>query len=117
SGLALMIGLLAGVLNGAAFGRDVVDFTASGSQKTNTGQFIVAIDVARFLPPEVFAKEMERHLDDLRTSAKLPGVDSIRIPGEDRQRRRQERMRDGVALPANLMKQLDELATKLSIKP
>ncbi len=117
SGLALMIGLLAGVLNGAAFGKDVVDFTASGSQKTNTGQFIVAIDVARFLPPEVFAKEMERHLNDLRTSAKLPGIDSIRIPGEDRQRRRQERMRDGVALPANLMKQLDELATKLGIRP
>jgi L-2-hydroxycarboxylate dehydrogenase (NAD+) len=117
SGLALIIGLLAGVLNGAAFGRDVVDFTAAGSQKTNTGQFMVAIDVARFLPPEVFAKEMERHLDDLRSSARLPGVDAIRIPGEDRQRRREERMRDGVALPANLVKQLDDLASKLAIKP
>ena len=30
SGLALIIGLLAGVLNGAAFGRDVIDFTATG---------------------------------------------------------------------------------------
>ncbi len=29
SGLALMIGLLAGVLNGAAFGREVIDFTAA----------------------------------------------------------------------------------------
>jgi len=28
SGLALMIGLIAGVLNGAAFGRDVIDFNA-----------------------------------------------------------------------------------------
>jgi L-2-hydroxycarboxylate dehydrogenase (NAD+) len=117
SGLALIIGLLAGVLNGAAFGKDVVDFTAGGSQKTNTGQFMVAIDVSRFLPPEVFASEMERHLNDLRSSARLPGVDSIRIPGEDRQRRRAERMRDGVALPANLVKQLDELAGKLGIKP
>jgi L-2-hydroxycarboxylate dehydrogenase (NAD+) len=117
SGLALIIGLLAGVLNGAAFGKDVVDFTAGGSQKTNTGQFMVAIDVSRFLPPEVFASEMERHLNDLRSSARLPGVDSIRIPGEDRQRRRAERMRDGVELPANLVKQLDELAGKLGIKP
>ena len=31
SGLALMIGLLAGVLNGAAFGRDVVDPSAPGN--------------------------------------------------------------------------------------
>ncbi len=117
SGIALMIGLLAGVLNGASFGRDVIDFTATGSEKTNTGQFMVAIDVARFLPPEVFAREMERHLNDLRSSAKLPGVDAIRLPGEDRQRRRQERMRDGVVLPANLVKQLDELAGKLNLKP
>src|SRR3981081_4481568 len=42
SGLALMIGLLAGVLNGAAFGRDVVDLTKPGSEPTNTGPFVVA---------------------------------------------------------------------------
>src|SRR6185312_9491224 len=35
SGLALMIGLLAGVLNGAAFGRDVVDSSKPGSNPTN----------------------------------------------------------------------------------
>ena len=42
SGLALMIGLLAGVLNGAAFGRDVIDFTARGTDQCNT-----AVRVAR----------------------------------------------------------------------
>ncbi len=41
SGLALMIGLLAGVLNGAAFGRDVVDFNADDASETNTGHFII----------------------------------------------------------------------------
>src|SRR5262245_25674916 len=51
AGLALVIGLLGGVLNGAAFGRDVIDFMGPGSEPTNTGQFVVALDVARFLPP------------------------------------------------------------------
>ena len=32
SGLALIIGLLGGVLNGAAFGRDVVDFMGPGTR-------------------------------------------------------------------------------------
>src|SRR6202030_893039 len=50
SGLALMLGLLAGTLNGAAFGRDVVDFNADAASETNTGHFIVALDVARFVP-------------------------------------------------------------------
>jgi L-2-hydroxycarboxylate dehydrogenase (NAD+) len=108
---------LGGVLNGAAFGKDVVDFTAAGSQKTNTGQFVVAIDVARFIPPEVFAAEMDRHIRDLRASPKLPGFDSIRTPGEDRQRRREERTRNGVALPPTLVKQLDDLAANLKITP
>ena len=76
-------------------------FTATGSEQTNTGQFIVAIDVSRFIPPEVFAAEMDRHLDELRSSPRLPGVDAIRMPGEDRRRRRAERTANGVALPAD----------------
>src|SRR3984957_3479062 len=45
-GLALIFGLLAGTLNGAAFGRDVIDFNADSKSLTNTGHAIVAIDVA-----------------------------------------------------------------------
>jgi LDH2 family malate/lactate/ureidoglycolate dehydrogenase len=117
SGLALIIGLLAGVLNSAAFGRDVVDFMKPGTDTTNTGQFMVALDVARFLPPETFAAAMDRHLNELRSSKRLPGVDAIRLPGEDRRRRRQDRTANGVDLPAGLVRQLDELAASLKIKP
>jgi LDH2 family malate/lactate/ureidoglycolate dehydrogenase len=117
SGLAIVIGLLAGVLNGAAFGRDVKDMTAPGDGPSNTGQFMVAIDVARFAPPDVFAAEMDRQLADLRSSKRLPGVDAIRLPGEDRRRRRRERTASGVALTPTLIKQLDELATSLNIAP
>ena len=116
SGLALMIGLLAGVLNGAAFGRDVVDFMGPGNEPTNTGQFVIALDVARFMPPEVFAVEIDRHLNDLRSSKKLPGFDAIRLPGEDRRKRRTDRAANGVTVPPGLMKRLDDLATNLKIE-
>jgi L-2-hydroxycarboxylate dehydrogenase (NAD+) len=117
AGLALMIGLLAGVLNGAAFGRDVVDAMGPGSQPTNTGQFVIALDVSRFIEPKAFAAEMDRHLGELRNSPKLPGVDRIRMPGEDRRNRRAERSANGVTLSATLMKQLDDLAADLKIGP
>jgi LDH2 family malate/lactate/ureidoglycolate dehydrogenase len=117
SGLALVIGLLAGVLNGAAFGREVIDFMGPGSEPTNTGQFVIALDVSRFIAPEAFAAAMDRHLNELRSSATLPGFDSIRMPGEERRRRRLERTRDGVRLPATLIKQLDDLAAGLKIEP
>jgi LDH2 family malate/lactate/ureidoglycolate dehydrogenase len=116
-GLALVIGLLAGVLNGAAFGRDVVDFMGPGTGPTNTGQFVLALDIARFISPDLFAAEMERHLKDLRSSALLPGFDAIRIPGEERRRRRVERTANGVRLAAPLLKQLDTLAAELKIEP
>jgi len=47
-GLSLIVGLLAGTLNGAAMGRDVIDFNHDDTSVTNTGQAVMAIDVAAF---------------------------------------------------------------------
>src|SRR5579863_9522481 len=116
SGLALMIGLLAGVLNGAAFGRDVVDFNADDKSETNTGHFMIAVDIARFVPLATFTAEVDRHQRDLRASARLPGVDQIRLPGDRRAECRSERMRDGVPIAAALVAQLDKLAAALKVK-
>jgi LDH2 family malate/lactate/ureidoglycolate dehydrogenase len=117
SGLALMIGLLAGVLNGAAFGRDVIESQTQGVGATNTGQFVIALDVSRFIAPDLFAAEMDRHLHDLRSSPTLPGFDRIRTPGEDRLKRRADRAANGVELSAGLLKQLDTLAASLKLQP
>src|SRR5882724_12910112 len=68
SGLALVLGLLAGTLNGASFGRDVVDFNADEKSAGDTGHFIIALDIARFLPLASFTAEVDRHLRDLRSS-------------------------------------------------
>jgi len=87
AGLALMLGLLAGTLNGAAVGRDVVNFNADDRGEANTGHFILALDIARFIDPAVFAAAVVQHLDELRGSARLPGVASIRLPGDERAHR------------------------------
>jgi LDH2 family malate/lactate/ureidoglycolate dehydrogenase len=117
SGLALVLGVLAGPLNGAAFGRDVVDFNADEKSAGDTGHFIIALDVARFLPLASFTAEVDRHLRDLRSSQRLPGFDTIRLPGEERRRRRDDRAANGVPIVPELMVQLDRLATELSLTP
>ena len=91
--------------------------TAPGNDPTNTGQFVIALDVSRFIAPEVFAAEMDRHLKDLRSSPTLPGFDSIRLPGEDRRKRRADRSANGVQLPAALIKQLDDWRRILKLQP
>jgi LDH2 family malate/lactate/ureidoglycolate dehydrogenase len=117
SGLALILGLLAGPLNGAAFGRDVFDFNFNDTDACNTGHFIIALDVARFTPLDTFKSEMDRHLRDLRTSKPLPGFDAVRLPGQERRTRRADRRNNGVPMPGELIEQLDAFAGEIGIKP
>ena len=49
-GLSLIIGLLAGALNRAAMGREVIDFVKETGKATNTGQAIAAIAIETFMP-------------------------------------------------------------------
>jgi L-2-hydroxycarboxylate dehydrogenase (NAD+) len=117
SGLALVLGLLAGPLNRAAFGRDIREINTEQARETNTGQFVIALDIARFLPPAAFAAEVDRHVRDLAASRRLPGVDEIRIPGQGREARRADRQQNGIPLSPTLIKQLDDLAASLAIAP
>jgi L-2-hydroxycarboxylate dehydrogenase (NAD+) len=116
AGLAMMLGLLAGTLNGAAFGKDVVDFNADDTSETNTGHFICAIDIKRFIPLDAFTAQVDRHMDDFHASQRLPGFDAIRLPGERRRACREERLRDGIPLPDALAAQLDKLASEMGVK-
>jgi L-2-hydroxycarboxylate dehydrogenase (NAD+) len=116
AGLALTLGLLAGTLNGALFGRDCVDFNAAPDKVTNTGQFVLALDPSRFQPIEQFKAEIDRHIRELRDTKALPGQ-SVRLPGEQRAQRRADRLRNGLPLAPELLTQLDSLAAELSIKP
>lgn len=115
AGLALMIGILAGTLNGALFGRDCVDFNLEPGKVTNTGQFVLALDPARFQPLDRFKAEVDRHMRSLRSSRTLPG-NEVRLPGDARAKRRADRLTNGLALPPELLVQLDKLAAELAIK-
>ncbi len=115
--LALMFGLLAGTLNGAANGADVVDFNKDDTTPTNTGQAICVIDVKAFAEPTAFKRQVDAVIRQLHGSALLPGFDRIRLPGEDRHRRIVERQARGIPIPPTLHRALDDLAADLAIAP
>jgi L-2-hydroxycarboxylate dehydrogenase (NAD+) len=116
-GLSLIFGILAGVLNGAAFGRDVVDFNADAETTTNTGHFILALDIKAFADPDVFRADIDRVWAEVKSSPRLPGFDDIRLPGERLDRVTQERTANGIPLAGALRAQLDEMAASLGIDP
>ncbi|MGH1477367.1 MAG: Ldh family oxidoreductase [Geminicoccales bacterium] len=111
-GLSVAIGLLAGVLNGAAFGSDVVDFTKDTESPTNTGQFVAAIDLRAFGDPDIIAESATKAFTEFRGSSALPGHDPVRIPGEGRNDAYARRLQNGLDLHDGLSRDLDAIATE-----
>jgi len=116
-GLALVVGLIAGTLNGAAMGRDVIDFNADAESPTNTGQAIVAIDPSAFGEVAEFKASVDKLIRDLRGSERMPGVERILMPGEQSLARSARQKKEGIALTPSLMQTLDRLAEQLDIPP
>ena len=114
-GLSLIVGLLAGTLNGAAMGKQVVDFNHDDTTTTNTGQAIMAIDLSAFGDVAGFKARVDQLVRELRASERMPGVERIWLPGEQSHQKRQNNERDGMLLPAVLLKQLDAFALELGI--
>jgi len=114
SGLTVAIGLLAGVLNGAAFGADVVDQRQDLTTPTNTGQAILVLKPDLFVPREVVLAELRRHLAALRTSGTLDGSD-VRLPGDEAARVRTDNELRGVPIPPALAAELSARALELRV--
>ena len=117
SGLAIIIGMLAGLLNGALFGSDVIDYNVDDSSVTNTGHAILALKVSNFCPIEQFKRQVDAAIREIRNSKRMDGVDRIWLPGEQGQARMLERRANGVPMSAEVLRTLNNLAASLGIEP
>src|SRR6187401_1762710 len=64
-GLAMVVGLLAGTLNGAAMGTEVIDFNKDQATITNTGQAILVIDPDAFGEVDAFKARVDKLVREL----------------------------------------------------
>jgi len=116
-GLSLVFGILAGTLNGAAFGKDVVDFNADSKSVTNTGHFVIALDINAFTDPAQFKTGMDKVWKEMKSSPTLPGVDEIRIPGERLASVTMQNSKNGIPISDALQTTLSTLANQLNVAP
>ena len=114
-GLALVFGILAGTLNNAAFGKDVVDFNADNKTVTNTGHFILALDIEAFMDLVEFKSQIDIVWKEMKSSKKLPDILEIRLPGENLARTIEKKKALGIEIPMPLFTKLTQLADELSI--
>jgi L-2-hydroxycarboxylate dehydrogenase (NAD+) len=114
-GLSLIIALLAGALNRAAVGREVIDFVKETGKATNTGQAIMALSIEAFMSPAEFKHAADGFIRDIRQSQRLPGVDRIWLPGEQSNAKRLDRRAHGIPMPKALRDTLDAVARELKV--
>ena len=116
-GLSLIVGILAGTLNGAAMGSQVIDFNKDFSTITNTGQAIAIMDPSAFGDITEFKQNIDTLVRELRSSERMPGVERIWLPGEQSHEKRLSNVAQGILLAPSLIKQLNDLAAQLNIQP
>ena len=109
AGLTIAIGLLAGILNGAAFGSSVVDHLHDLESPTNTGQLLVVLRADLFRPLADALGGVDGALAELRTSDG-PGAPRLRLPGDESARLWNDSMRCGVDISAGLLETLSDAA-------
>ena len=113
SGLNMAIGLLAGVLNGAAFGSDVIDHRKVPDQAANTGQAIFVMRPDLFRDAGAFQDGVSEKIGELVASGP-PG--EVHIPGEGAARVEADRRESGIPVSDELLGQLRSLAARLGVE-
>jgi LDH2 family malate/lactate/ureidoglycolate dehydrogenase len=101
-GLSVMIELMGGILSGAA------PSSLPEYDGTN-GTVLIAVDVARFTSEDAFREVAERYCADLTQSTPADGHDEILVPGELEARTAEQRRRDGIPVPEQILQELGEL--------
>ena len=114
-GLNLVIGMLAGILNGAGFGRRVRDPEKDFAIPRRSGHMVFAMRVDNFMPVGEFKRDMDRGIREIRNSERMEGVDRIWLPGEMEFCRVQEHQKKGIPIAPAVVQGLRKLAAELSL--
>jgi LDH2 family malate/lactate/ureidoglycolate dehydrogenase len=112
-GLAISIGILAGLLPGAEIGR-LVAGTLDTEQRCTKGDFFLLLNPAAFAGGPLLAKQVAAYLDDLRHSRPRKSFQSVIVPGDRSRRLREERLRSGIPLPREVWQAAERLRDELA---
>lgn len=115
SGLALIVGVLGGLLAASPFGAglgDIFDMT----RPQRLGHLVMAIDVGTCRPLPEFVQAMEEMIRDLKATPHIEGIEEIYVPGELEMRRREERSRSGFAVSRVVLDEARAVGAELGVQ-
>jgi LDH2 family malate/lactate/ureidoglycolate dehydrogenase len=111
-GLSLMVEILAGVITGAGVSDGVASLYKNFTEGGHSGHFLLALDVSRFMPMDVYYERF----DQLAAIVETSGPDGVLLPGQIRWRHYEENLARGILVPDAVRGQLVELSEPYGVE-
>jgi ureidoglycolate dehydrogenase (NAD+) len=110
-GLAFMIDLLCGVMNGMTFGRHINNMYEELDKPRKIGHLMIAIDPARFAGADTLEETVDAMVKDLKTQGE------ILHPGEPELIEEEQRLASGIPVDNEALADMVAWSEKLGVKP
>jgi ureidoglycolate dehydrogenase (NAD+) len=110
-GLALMIDLLCGAMNGMTYGRHINNMYEQLDQPRKIGHLMIAIDPGRFAGAQTLEATVDAMVKDLRTQGE------ILHPGEPELIEEKRRRVSGIPIDSEALADMIAWSKKLGVKP
>jgi ureidoglycolate dehydrogenase (NAD+) len=110
-GLAFMVDLLCGAMNGMTYGRHINSMYEDLENPRKIGHLLMAIDPGRFAGADTLEETVDAVVRDLKTQGE------ILFPGEPELIEEKRRLLEGIPIDAEALKDMREWSTRLGVKP
>jgi L-2-hydroxycarboxylate dehydrogenase (NAD+) len=106
-GLAILVEILCGVLTGTV--------TALNQNQDPRGHFFAAIKIDAFRPVNEFKSDMDRLINELKSTPPIEGQDRVYVAGEIEFETAKRRAKEGIPLLGSVIKGLRDVGQQLDI--
>ncbi|MGE3538768.1 MAG: Ldh family oxidoreductase [Candidatus Tectimicrobiota bacterium] len=113
--IAAMVDMLSGVLTGSGF-LSAVHSPYHTSEPSHCGHLLIALDIAKFQPLEHFTARMEAFVNEIKAVPLAKGFDEVFYPGEIEDKHDAQGRREGLALPADTLADLQRIARRTGLE-
>ncbi|NIM29209.1 MAG: Ldh family oxidoreductase [Gammaproteobacteria bacterium] len=114
SGLSMAVDILSGVLTGAGFLTGISSWSERPAEPSNLGHFFLLLDPARLVGRDTYASAMSRFQAIVLSTPPADPAQPVLLPGQLEQTRRRAALESGVAVRADLLASLRDLAGGLT---
>lgn len=104
--LAFAVEVLAGILTGAAFGKEVGRHTTLNSFGQNVGHFFMAISIESFIDKKEFNSRLSQFIVQIRSSELAAGIEKVYLPGEIEHLTKIDRLEKGIPVKKEIFLKL-----------